>query len=213
MRTDKFRAVSAPNEPPDFERSHAAWRIWLRALGTDAEAALSAAFTYESLDARARVAWLEALDVDLQQLNVPRVAIYAPLLAVERDEARRERISLAMGELGDVPRSPRRALRAICATGEHVCAIVSPLYLDFVELLVCRYHPDRGVVHASHDPLQNARIFSAPCEIDGETAEDAGLGEVVEDLAHAIIVDRREGRVAPVALVRFADLFSLNAPS
>jgi hypothetical protein len=205
--------VPSSIEPPDSDRAQAAWRIWLGALGTDAEAALSAAFTYESLDEKARLAWLDALDVDLPQLSVPVVAIYAPLLAVERDEARRERISLAMGVLPDAPLPPRRALRAIRASGEHVCAIVCPLYLDFVEVLVCRYHPDHGIVHASHDPLQSARMFVAPCAIEGETAEDAGLEEVVEDLAHAVLADRREGRVAPAALVRFADLFSVNAPS
>lgn len=205
--------MSSSSEPPDFERSHAAWRIWLGALGTDAEAALSAAFTYESLDEKARLAWLDALDADVPRLNVPRMAIYAPLLAVEQDEARRERMTLAMGELDDAPPPPRRALRAITTTGEHVCAIVSPVYLDFVELLVCRYHPDRGIVHASHDPLQSARMYSAPCEIDGETAEAAHLADVVEDLAHAIIADGRKGRRAPVALVRFAHLFDLGAPS
>ena len=221
-RTDKFRAVPPSIEPPDSEhpvgydearRSHAAWRTWLGALGTDAEAALSAAFTYEALDEEARLAWLDALDVDLPQLSVPVVAIYAPLLAVEKDEARRKRISLAMGELPPAPPRPRRALRAICASGERVCAIVSPLYLEFVELLVCRYHPDHGVVHASYDPLQSARRFAAPCALDGETADDAGLEEVVEDLAHAVLADRREGRAAPVALVRFADLFSLTVAS
>ncbi|MEO6572919.1 MAG: hypothetical protein ABIP89_03705, partial [Polyangiaceae bacterium] len=99
--------MSSPIEPPDFERSHAAWRTWLGALGTDAEAALSAAFTYESLDEKARLAWLDALDADIPLLSVPRMAIYAPLLAVEKDEARRERMTLAMGELDDAPPPPR----------------------------------------------------------------------------------------------------------
>src|SRR3954471_18458270 len=70
----------------------AAWREWLGALATDAEAAIAAAHVYGELAPEARDAWLDALREDAPKLDVPKVAIYAPLLAVEVDPARRTRI-------------------------------------------------------------------------------------------------------------------------
>src|SRR5215218_8664375 len=88
--------------PPDGgaaiePRILAAWRQWLGALATDAEAAIAAAHVYGELGPEARDAWLDALLEDEAKLEVPKVAIYAPLLAVEADEARRERIERAIG--------------------------------------------------------------------------------------------------------------------
>src|SRR5262245_28843214 len=70
----------------------AAWHQWLAALATDAEAAIAASHVYGELASGARDAWLNALAEDAPRLAVPAVAIYAPLLAVESDPARRERI-------------------------------------------------------------------------------------------------------------------------
>src|SRR5579872_3215573 len=63
-------------------RVHSAWRTWLSALAADAEAAMAAALAYESLPTEARDAWLDALEGDAPTLDVPAVALYAPLLAV-----------------------------------------------------------------------------------------------------------------------------------
>src|SRR5215204_5844541 len=76
----------------------AAWREWLGALATDAEAAMAASHVYADLAPEARNAWLDALQEDAPKLAVPRVAVYAPLLAVETDPARQNRIRDAVGD-------------------------------------------------------------------------------------------------------------------
>src|SRR5271170_133596 len=96
-------------EPDDDDRVRAAWRSWLSALSTDAEAAMAAALAYESLPEEGRDAWLDALEADAPSLGVPAVALYAPLLAVETDDDRRARIeaSLTASGGGDArPSSP-----------------------------------------------------------------------------------------------------------
>jgi hypothetical protein len=208
----------AATEDERDQRSYGAWRVWLSALATDAEAALSAALTYESLEPAGRDAWLDALDADAPDVGVPVVALYAPLLAVEDDPERCARIERAIH--GDdasrfVLTAPpeaggrARALRGVLASStEIVVVIVVPLYLGFVELLVCRFDPDRGVVSASHEPLCAAASFAAGTSCEGATLEAAPLDDVIEEMAHAIVADRRAGRGAPDALVHFADLFS-----
>ena len=201
---------------PEEETAHdghavAAWRAWLSVLASNAEAALAAAMTYGSLEDGAREAWLDALDADRAAIDVPTVALYAPLLAVETDGDRRARIERAMGgaELGRKPPATT-ALRGVAASGEMVCAVATPLYLDFVELLVCRYRPDVGVVAAHHDPLRHeSDVESAVLSALSEAIEleKAPLRVVIEELAHAVVADRRGGRTAPAALARFADLF------
>lgn len=187
-------------------RTHAAWRTWLAALAKDAAAATAAALAYESLPADARDAWLDALDADAPHVDVPRVALYAPLLAVEQDDARRDRISR------NVTGAARRSTppRAYVGTkdGDRVAVVVSPLYLDFVELLFCRYDQDEGVRDARHDWLVHSSQVSV---IAGElaiTLVEAPLPHVVEEIAHAVVADRRAGRAAPPALVRYIDLFA-----
>src|SRR6185312_1733226 len=106
-------------------RFHAAWQEWLRALATDADAALAAAHVYRELEGDARDALLTALAEDTRALPVPKVAIFAPLLAVESDPGRRARIELAIG--GDVgggsDRRRVRALRGIAPGGARVLAL------------------------------------------------------------------------------------------
>src|SRR3984957_1838219 len=155
-----------------------AWRSWLSALATDAEAAMAAALAYESLPPEGRDAWLDALESDAPSLGVPAVALYAPLLAVES---------------GD---------------GARACVIAMPLYLDFVEILSCRYTPSGGFVTATHDPLRHAGDLAALGQIDGVTIEPTPLREVVEELAHAILADKRGQRQTPPALATFAHLFA-----
>jgi hypothetical protein len=220
-------------------RMRAAWRVWLSALAVDAEAALAAAMAYESLAAEARDAWLDALGEDAAGLAAPAVALYAPLLAVEEDEARRLRMTRALGAHG-AKVEPRGTLALMGETrsGERVCAIVSPLYLDFVEVLVCRYRPDRGFVSARRDPIRNVfdvigkrlpgarAAFANPaksecvdsdvrerCVVDGVVTTEVPLRDAVEDLAHAVLADRRQMRPAPEALEGYAHLFSPDVPA
>lgn len=186
-------------------RAHAAWRTWLSALAHDADAATAAALAYQSLPPDGRDAWLDALDQDADEVAVPKVALYAPLLGVEQDEDRRAR--LAANVAGGAKRStPPRALVGAIA-GDRVCLVVSPLYLDFVELLLCRYHPDEGIRDARHDWLAHKREVAACARELGVTLAEVPLPQVVEELAHAVVADRRAGRAAPEALVRYIDLF------
>jgi hypothetical protein len=209
---------SDPDDQPDDDglpggadaHFRAAWRTWLSALATDAEAAMAAALAYESLPADGRDAWLDALDVDAPQLAVPVVALYAPLLAVEAEEARRERIQAKISEAAVVGRGSTgevRAHRGVAGDGTHACVIVSPLYLDFVQVLLCRYTPTGGFVEVKLEPLRHARDVDAPREVNGVAVEPTPLRVVVEELAHAILADKRSAREAPQALQSFAHLF------
>ncbi len=215
-------------------RMRSAWRSWLSALGTDSEAAMAAALTYESLAGDARDAWLDALDADAIDLDVPRVALYAPLLAVEADTDRRARIAATLAEGGVAlePAGDVRALHGMAPTGDHVCVVVSPLYLDFVAVLICRYDPDSGVRSARRDPVRNivdvlgahgtgggsgASIEFAcahsRCVVDDVDVREVPLRDVIEGLAHAVIADRRAGRNAPAALSTYAHLFAPDLQS
>jgi hypothetical protein len=215
--------MSAPVDRDD-PRLRSAWRTWLSALAVDAEAAVAAALAYEALAAEGREAWLDALDEDAPGLGVPAVALYAPLLAVEPDEERRARIVRAI-EAGGGAAASRAQVRVLVGDapgGERLGVVVSPLYLDFVSLLVCRYDPDRGVVSARRDSVRHAvdalgrRLdgdsFAAgdplECEVDGVAVLEVPLAVLVEELAHAIIADRREGRSPPEALEAYAFLFA-----
>jgi hypothetical protein len=187
-------------------RAHAAWRTWLAALAKDADAVTAAALAYESLDAAGREAWLDALTQDAPDVGVPKIALYAPLLGVEEDDARRERIVLNV--VGAARRStPPRAL--VGTRGEdRVCLVITPLYLDFVEVLFCRYDPDVGVREAWHKWLAHRNDVDTYAREAGVAMREGALPEVVEELAHAVVADRRAGRAAPPSLVRYMDLFA-----
>jgi hypothetical protein len=189
-------------------RTHAAWRTWLAALAKDAEVATAAALAYESLDASGREAWLDAVDSDAPHVEAPKVALYAPLLAVEQDETRRSRILLHVTD-AEKRSTPTRALAGATTTGR-VCLIVSPLYLEFVEVLLCHYAEDRGIDDARHEWLLHERDV-APCAAAvGVPMHEIPLADLVEELAHALLADRRAGREAPCALTRYIDLFALD---
>src|ERR1700674_3925328 len=105
-------------------RMRSAWRSWLSALATDAEAAMAAALAYESLPPEARDAWLDALETVAPTLDVPSLALYAPLLAVESDAPRRQRIEAAItsdprAAVGSLTRA--QALRGVALDGVHAC--------------------------------------------------------------------------------------------
>ena len=204
------QSPSPPAEPLGDEHVRSAWRSWLSALATDAEAATAAALAYESLPSDARDAWLDALDAEAGALHVPAVALYAPLLAVESVVPRRDRIRVALAA-HPLPRTDRpgdaRALHGVAADGTHACVLVAPLYLDFVQVLTCRYTPGGGFLSVRHDPLRHAGDLPPVAEVDGVAVEPTPLRFVVEELAHAILADKREKRVTPDALVSFAHLF------
>jgi hypothetical protein len=194
----------------DDDRVRAAWRTWLSALATDAEAAMAAALAYESLPDEGREAWLDALEADAPGLGVPMVALYAPLLAVESLPARRTRMEAAIAAevgAGRGSGSETRALRGVARDGTHACIIVAPVYLDFVQVLACRYTPAGGFVAVRHEPLRHAGEVGTLRDVDGVPVEPTPLRVVVEELAHAILADKREQRTTPPALASFAHLF------
>lgn len=187
-----------------------AWCEWLGALATDAEAALSAAIAYRDLDAKGRDTWLAALEYDAQRLAVPKVALYAPLLAVESDPARRARITAALGPADEsfTPRSAARALSGKAPDGTRIAALITPLYLDFAQVVACRYLSESGFIWVRHDPIVDRRRAPQPGDvIDGVVLESVPMKPVIDELSLAVLAQRRSGREIPEALRVFADLF------
>jgi hypothetical protein len=136
-------------------RLYDAWCTFLGKLATDAEAALAAALAYRQLDDSARDEWLSALRQDETRIRAPRLAVYAPLLAVESDERRRDTILRAMGsdDVSAAAPPPATAMRGKTADGAHVVTIVRPLYLSFVGVLACGYRRSGGFLWVKHDPI------------------------------------------------------------
>lgn len=191
----------------------AAWREWLSALAKDPASAVAAAELYGSLSDEGREAWLTAIEEDGPKLGVPIVALYAPLLSVENDPARIERISKVIAA-AETPHSTKRTI-ALRGVGPHdragamrTAALVAPLYADFVQILWCRYSPHRGFDWVRVDPI--VREEDAPRDrhrLDGLVLEVTPLKLVVEELALAILAQRRNGNEIPRSMVRFANLF------
>lgn len=207
-----------PTNPgsPD-PRAQAAWQSWLTSLAVDAAAALGAAHAYAELDDDGRDAWLDALAEDAPRLEVPLVAVYGPLLTVETDPARRVRMGLALGDQARdaLMTSGRiRTLRGIGADRIRVAVLVRPLYLKFVRILTCRYSPDDGFSWARYEPLAtDGDAPPAGSSIDGVTLEATPSKPVIEELAHAILAQKRRGEDPPKALYSFADLFDAHVDS
>jgi len=199
-----------PGMPIKDERLVGAWCEWLGALATDAEAALAAAIAYRELTPAGRDYWLAVLEQDEARLDVPKIALYAPLLAVETDPARRERISTAMGPI-DVEATPRFAaysLSGVAADGTCVAVLVTPLYLDFAQVLACGYRVGSGFSWVRHEPiLLRASAPAAGARLEGVALEATPLRALIDDLAHAVLAHQRSGRELPEALRSFADLF------
>lgn len=212
--SDKPPPKRSPSPPtstvPGVEpRIMAAWRQWLAALATDAEAALAAAHVYGELAPEGRDAWLDALDEDGPKLGIPRVALYAPLLSVETDRGRLARIEAGIAIDGP-PTSVAsiRALRGIAPDRTRVTMLVAPLYMNFVQVLSCRYSPNTGFVWVKYDPLRAETHAPAPGEsVDGVALENTPLPVVVEELALAILAQRRRGDIIPPTIALFASIF------
>lgn len=190
-------------------RVQRAWQAWLESLATDSEAAIAAAHLYGELPDDARDAWLEALAEDVPALGVPEVAVYGPLLTVERDPVRAAKIRARAGRsLGPITRV-RRALIGTASGGVRLAALVIPLYLDFVRLLVCRFVKDEGFEWVNQDPFVSEH--DAPRSgsvIEGVQLFTSSVEVVVDELAHAVLAHRRRQGEVPRLLADCADLFS-----
>jgi hypothetical protein len=174
---------------------------------------MAAALSYEALDAVGRSRWLDALDQDAPHVQVPKLALYAPLLSVETEPVRRARIAAAVSaESAVFPRPEGRALRGVAPDGDRIVAIVLPLYLEFVHVLACRFKIHDKFVWVRREPL--LREVDAPqnrTEFDGVMLEPTPLKLVIEELAHAVVAHRRSGDPLPEALLAYVDLFRLSA--
>ena len=199
-----------PSGPP--ERVGIVWRAWLEALASDAEAALGAALAYETLDAQGREAFLEAIEQDAPRLDVPRVALFAPLLSVERDPRRRERIERGMGDdIGEGPFDPV-ALRGVAPDGDCVVAVVTPVYLDFVRVTSCRFNLDDGFSWVHDLALAHRRDAPRPgTRLDGVELEIVPVCSAVDEIAAAVVAQRRHTRRLPPHLRPLLDLFDSPA--
>jgi hypothetical protein len=196
--------------PQNDRRVMNAWCAWLGALATDAEAALAAALAYKQLEGPARESWLSAVEHDADRLDVPRVALFAPLLAVEAEPERRARILRAMGP-ADEAATPRLGASGLFGRGRdglRVATVTTPLYLDFVQVLACAYRPGQGFEWVRHDPIVNRDAAPAPgLQLDGVELEAMPLKHLVDDLAHAVVAHVRSKRPLPEGLSCFADIF------
>ena len=192
------------------ERVVDAWCEWLVALASDAEAALAAAIAYRELSPAARDKWLTVLEQDAKRLEVPTIALYAPLLSVESDPARRQRIAQKIdpSDAEATPRFAARGLAGIGADGTRVAVLVVPLYLDFTQVVACGYGKNSGFSWVRHDPIVlGERAPRSGDTVGGVCVESTPLKTLIDDLALAILAHRREGREIPEALRVFADMF------
>jgi len=199
-----------PGLPIKDERVVGAWCEWLGALATDAEAALATAIAYRELTPAGRDYWLAVLEQDAERLEVPMIAVYAPLLAVETDAARRHRIAQAMGpiEVEVTPRFGAYALAGVTGDGTRVAVLITPLYLDFAQVLACGYRTGTGFSWVRHDPiLLRGSAPVAGNRLEGVLLEATPLRSLVDDLALTVLAHQRSGRELPEALRAFADLF------
>jgi hypothetical protein len=190
------------------------WCTGLDQLARDAAAAHAAAMAYRDLDEEARDIWIGALEQDVPRIGVPRIAVYAPLLAVETDPVRRVRISQAIGEIEpDAARgNVARSLVGIRPDGLRIATLVTPLYLDFVRVLACGYRTGERFEWVKHDPIaENRRAPIAGDAIDEATLEPVPLKCVIDELALTIVAHNRQRRPVPEALCLFADLFGPSA--
>ncbi len=185
------------------------WTAWLRALASDAEAALGAALAFEALDGPSRDAFLSALEQDVPRLGIPRVAVFAPLLSVEAEPRRRDRIRLAMGQdVGSSPGLRCLALWGLATNGDRVIMFASPVYLDFMRLLSCRFSLDKGFVWVRSEPLVHCKdLPSSGIIVDGATLERIPVPNLVDEVARAVLAQRRSGNPLPNSLQPLLELF------
>jgi hypothetical protein len=214
-------ATSLRDPADDVEQGRATrvWREWLTALARDPEAALAAAQAYEQLDEDYKDEWLRILDKEGASLGVPRVALYAPLLAVESNPQRlldilhraaaevqtsRERVATARPV-------ERRALCGDLSDDVRLAVLVEPLYLDFVHVLACAYVPGHRFVWVRHDPIASgSEVVGHGGSLQGVRVERTPVKAMVDELARTIVAHRRGGEPLPEALRCFADLFGLD---
>lgn len=191
------------------DRTTQAWDTWLNALASDAHAALGAALAYQDLDSKGRDAMLQALEQDSKRLGVPRIAVFAPLLSVEHDEARRQRICTAVGTDVGATQVCARALVGTTPNADRVIMILTPVYLHFVKVTSCRLAPDQRIRWVRCEPLVHINEALHPnTRLDDTALELVPLQVAIDLIARAIVGQRRNGEVLPPELLALVQLFS-----
>jgi hypothetical protein len=202
---------TAAEVPPFADRSGRAWRAWLATLARDADAATAAAHVYAELPAEARDAWLDALAEDGPLVEVPLAALYGPLLAVEADPERAARMRRQCGPDFELGVRPTRALVGAGDGGMRLAVLLIPLYLDFVRVLVFRFHRETGFEWTHQLPIVGAADVPAPGDcIEGITIARAPAEAVIDELAHAVVAHVRSGQPLPQLLRDEAGLFNIQ---
>lgn len=205
---------TGPPSPPEDGRSTAVWRQWLLSMANDAEAALAAAIAYREMDDAGRERWLDSLKLDAPQVKVPAIALYAPLLAVEEDTERRERLLLAMGDDEDLarPQGVKHAFVGNGGDGTRVLVVASPLYLDFFQVLACGVQ-DGVFLWVRHDPITSRQSVPQGGDLlESVRLEAAPVKAVLDDLAVAVLSHQRTGQPLPDALQVLGDLLGPLGP-
>jgi hypothetical protein len=183
------------------------WRAWLSTLQHDSDAATAAASLYAELPTDGREAWLEALAEDAPALGIDSAVVYGPLLAVETDESRRERIVRQAGETLAARDERPWALAGRAPSGGCIAAIVRPLYPGFARLLVTRFHRAEGVDWIREKSIATQQeLPSVGTEVEGCVLERAALDDVIDELAHSVVAHVRAGRVVSDSLRAVAAL-------
>ncbi len=196
------------------QRSSAIFHQWLRSLATDAEAALAAAMSYREMSPSGRNHWLASLEKDLSAVDVPKVAVYAPLLAVEQDPERRRWLEASVAEEEDRTEivASRVSLVASKNNGEKIFVVVCPLYLQFVQVLACAVK-DGCFTWVRHDPIVST--VGAPVAgdlIKGVQLEQVAFHLAMDELAAAILSHQRQGLPLPEAVFMLTDLLGGIGP-
>jgi len=183
-------------------------------MASDAEAALSAAIAYREMDGPGREQWLASLEFDAPEVHVPKVALYAPLLAVEQDPERRSRLIFALGDAATEPltTAQRLALLGEAKDGTRIYVMATPLYLRFSQVLACGVK--RGIfMWVRHDPIVGPEgIPRAGQELEGVTLVNAPMKSVLDELASAVLSHQRSGRALPEGLSVLGDLLGPLGP-
>lgn len=212
---DALDPAATADEPfGDEPRSRAVWRQWLSSMARDAEAALSAAIAYRDMDATGRESWLDSLTFDAPEVDVPAFALYAPLLAVETDPDRRQRLLSALGSDADaaLPRDMQRGLSGIRNDGLRVHILVLPLYLDFVQVLACGVQSGR-FEWVRHDPITLSSSAPKPHQqLEGVRLENTPVKTVLDEVASVVLSHQRQGLALPEALEVLVDLLGDVGP-
>lgn len=197
------------------ERTSAIWREWFVTLANNADAALAAAIAYERLDEEARTRWLMALELEAPTISVPLIAAYGPLLAVELDAQRLQRIQRVLEFHGQ--QSTRVSSEGACVAWATPSAAVrqvvisSPTYLDFHQVVRCRLEVGQRFLEVRREPFVHRS--QAPRHGDQTpdgTLEPEPLRSAVDVLARTIVAHQRNVGSVPESLRSLAHLFGAS---